>query len=325
MNFLSIFDPFVGLNLVLVFLFTLIRVAVIPHLQVTHDFFFFEQDPQFSHPYFAKERVPNSLLYTLCFPVPIGIWFLCVGLSYWFFYTRFTGETNKLMFRKLFLYLLVAFALAGIMTVVFTDAIKLYIGEPRPHFFDHCNYQYFATNQTYYYLHTSTRQQGNANYCRSSNAGDITESLSSFPSGHASSAFCAATSIFFFFYHCQCRSILIWLSPFIVATYIAATRVLDNYHNLVDVTAGSIFGLVCALSVWSTFHRRIVAFSRQVFLLANPSTSAVGGSILATAVYHLCHDEESKIDKYTTELLSEQSNVLHDSLEMQMGQSRGSS
>lgn len=73
--------------------------------------------------------------------------------------------------------------------------------------------------------------------------GLFTEKALSFPSGHTCLAFATAASL----------AILIprWRAAwFIIATAVAAERVLENAHYLSDVVAGAGLGIICANITW---------------------------------------------------------------------------
>lgn len=70
----------------------------------------------------------------------------------------------------------------------------------------------------------------------------LTESSYSFPSGHASSSFLAATIISYYFPKSK-----IWV--FILAAIIAFSRVYVGVHYLTDILAGAIEGVIIGLVV----------------------------------------------------------------------------
>ena len=153
-----------------------------------------------------------------------------------------------------------------------TWSVKLYVGYLRPNFYDQCQ-----PSDDYSYC-TAADQKGD----------DTTDAYNlrmSFPSGHASWAFCALTLLTFYlerifgvssiqYYqridntsngdsstcmvlqHCQnpfvyrLRSMLC-LAPLILAIFIATSRIVDNKHFPADILAGSVLGY----SVATFFHR----------------------------------------------------------------------
>jgi membrane-associated phospholipid phosphatase len=78
-------------------------------------------------------------------------------------------------------------------------------------------------------------------------------SLASFPSGHATTAFAAATAL----------ALLVPASAlplFAAASMIAASRLAIGAHYFSDVVAGSLLGIVCTLLVARAFARRGLVF-----------------------------------------------------------------
>jgi membrane-associated phospholipid phosphatase len=81
----------------------------------------------------------------------------------------------------------------------------------------------------------------------------IRASLASFPSGHATTAFAAATALAFF--------VPVWALPlFAGATLIAASRIAIGAHYLSDVLAGSLLGIFCAILMARAFAHRTLVF-----------------------------------------------------------------
>jgi len=81
----------------------------------------------------------------------------------------------------------------------------------------------------------------------------IRASLASFPSGHATTAFAAATALALF--------VPVWGVPlFAGATLIAASRIAIGAHYLSDVIAGSLLGISCAILIARWFARRGLVF-----------------------------------------------------------------
>ncbi len=127
--------------------------------------------------------------------------------------------------------------------------------------------------------------------CESNDDGALSESRKSFPSGHSSFAFMGMTMLTLFFlgkigFYRTCTSsstfcapnspsrdmntdmnmnmntnfifkrrllTIVGTSPMLLAIYIAASRVHDDYHHPADVVAGSMIGLICSgfsYSLW---------------------------------------------------------------------------
>jgi diacylglycerol diphosphate phosphatase/phosphatidate phosphatase len=149
--------------------------------------------------------------------------------------------------------------LSGIgLTVLLTNSIKLYVGYLRPIFYDVCE-----PDEEY-------------EECTS---GDDSQIRLSFPSGHASMAFCGLSLLSFYLERRLGISRLrIWMhdhssgqivmghqkpprlariisifcySPIVLAGFIAASRVVDNKHFPADVVGGSVLGCAIASLVHS--------------------------------------------------------------------------
>jgi membrane-associated phospholipid phosphatase len=149
-----------------------------------------------------------------------------------------------------------------------TECVKLYVGYLRPVFYEFC-----VPSSDYQQCTGTTR--------------DVSESRKSFPSGHASTAFCGLTLLALFLHHrfglpsvrtieyvqvgdganrpvrLQARvtyasprpivyrflSLVVVGGPMSVAIFIAVSRVVDNYHFPADVVAGSVLGSSISLFV----------------------------------------------------------------------------
>ena len=98
---------------------------------------------------------------------------------------------------------------------------------------------------------------GSLSRCRAS-AADVTDSLQSFPSGHA------AISTAGLLYLCRYLRVLLQVrrgvyisvgsllssAPLLLAAYISVSRVRDRYHNTDDVVAGVALGALAATVSW---------------------------------------------------------------------------
>ncbi|EGC38815.1 hypothetical protein DICPUDRAFT_75571 [Dictyostelium purpureum] len=104
----------------------------------------------------------------------------------------------------------------------------------------------------------------------------IRDGRQSFPSGHSSVSFCGMT--FLAFYLCGKTRVflrdggniftaLICLSPFMVSSLVAVSRVVDYHHNFDDILAGSVLGL--AISSFVYFMNFNSLFSKQCSLPKN--------------------------------------------------------
>ena len=140
------------------------------------------------------------------------------------------------------------------LTMLATETLKSYVGYLRPSFFDLCE------------------PTADYTYCT---AGDSNDARESFPSGHASTAFCGlslfsrylertfgiesvqevvmednSTTIVVRYRttnpHFHRLYSILCLLPVALAIFIAASRVVDNKHFPADIVAGSLLGAACA-------------------------------------------------------------------------------
>ena len=187
---------------------------------------------------FEGETVPDSLLIVLAIVIP---WILQILIS------TVYGEKGD-RHATLCIYFV-----ALSLTQLTTDLVKMYCGYLRPIFYTICE-----PDETY-------------DAC-TGDTGDSESYRRSFPSGHASTAFCGLTLLTLFIHSrfgvpCMKRKMesanqtysdigavilryrsisILSLAPMGVAFFIAASRVVDNKHFPADVTAGSILGAAIA-------------------------------------------------------------------------------
>jgi diacylglycerol diphosphate phosphatase/phosphatidate phosphatase len=157
--------------------------------------------------------------------------------------------------------------LAGVgLTLLLTDAIKVYVGYLRPIFYDVC-----VPDEEY----------------QTCTSGDDDDARQSFPSGHSSLSFCGLGLFSFYLeerfgvsklresrHHSivppseidhQSYQTTIGLarifsilskSPLLLAGYIATSRIVDNHHFPADVVGGSVLGFSIALwihNIWNEY------------------------------------------------------------------------
>ncbi|KAI2500018.1 phosphatidate phosphatase [Fragilaria crotonensis] len=189
---------------------------------------------------FDSETISTLVLFVVSALVPFGLQVIHVATK---------SRRNEDTLHTICVYL-VGFGL----TMLVTETLKSYVGYLRPSFYDLC--------------------EPTADYT-SCTAGDSNDARKSFPSGHASTAFCGFSLFSRYLertygvesvrevaiednnaamvvryttaaphYHRFCS--ILCLLPMALAIYIAASRVVDNKHFPADVVAGSLLGAASA-------------------------------------------------------------------------------
>ena len=190
-------------------------------------------DQYINRPLTENETIPDWLLIVLTFFLP----FLIIAVA---------GVTS-LVKNDLHSGVCSLFFAIG-STEFITSFVKLYAGYFRPNFYSYCDF----SEDTF--------------TCNS----DSPTPRKSFPSGHASIAFCSMTLLTLFFYgniglhrrlsplcpreqrsaadYCKKRILsVIAALPMFLAVFIAASRVHDDMHHPADVVGGAVIGISCAL------------------------------------------------------------------------------
>ena len=140
-------------------------------------------------------------------------------------------------------------------TLVFTNALKLVVGRPRPFFKAVC---------VEYPDATSAKCVGNGTGL---DVRDINDARKSFPSGHSSLAF--ACFVYLALYmgmrmrithpatEFKSAKFLLLSIPVCISSFVAVSRVLDFHHNYDDILAGSVMGAAIALAVWHSRWKEV--------------------------------------------------------------------
>jgi diacylglycerol diphosphate phosphatase/phosphatidate phosphatase len=223
---------------------------------------FYERDPALS-----KERldasIPTSLLLVLCAILPALLLLLIHAAAH----CR-SGKGGWLQ-----PHLLLGLALALGATLLTVDVLKNAIGSKRPNFFAYCGYANFAAASgardasspawAAYLNATAAGAPGALSRCAAAPA-LVRDAQRSFPSGHSALSFAGLG-----FLALALRGALglragDFLSPpallaglpLALAAWVAATRVRENWHREIDVTAGALLGLCFAHCAMATLRAR---------------------------------------------------------------------
>jgi membrane-associated phospholipid phosphatase len=209
-----------------------------------------------------EETVPDYLLVLLSFVLPLLIVTLTgIALGYY----NSTGRHNvTLDLHSSLCTFLIAFG----STAFFTNFFKYYVGYLRPNFYTMCNYD--SATMT----------------CNSNDDNIMREARKAFPSGHASASFCGLLCLGLYLagkvglnHHLSTRNSsdyhittavspsrqhhapwrkFAFLSalggPLFLSTFVAASRVHDNWHHPADVVAGSLIGASSALVAYHLWY-----------------------------------------------------------------------
>jgi len=249
--------------------------AGVPLLVRPYDRFFVEGDPTIAYPS-VNQTVPA---WTLTFLV-LGMAILIVGGPplLRLFRTAVTFDDLSPIQGPFLPTLGLVAAIA--LTLLFTDAIKVFVGRKRPNFYALTNYKgyrdYLETGNMTYWGLVNVGHEGDLGQCFDTT--NLNDAMSSFPSGHASLSFSATSFAAFYLTtlttlarppHFRFVATIIGVVLIGIATWIAATRTINYYHNFDDILAGSLIGLFSSLTVF------YVLFKEDVFIPRRPRGATV--------------------------------------------------
>ncbi|KAK3927145.1 Phospholipid phosphatase 1 [Frankliniella fusca] len=144
--------------------------------------------------------------------------------------------------------------LLGLGVVMFvTDAMKLLVSEPRPHFLDTCrpDAALNCSSPTQWIDDFACTNQQDTKWA-------VRDSMRSFPSGHTSISVFTALYVMIFLRRRMLRDVTLLLVPWLQGLFLlwalvcSLTRITDHRHHWWDVMAGSVVGVASAFYTVST-------------------------------------------------------------------------
>jgi membrane-associated phospholipid phosphatase len=209
-----------------------------------------------------EETIPDYLLVLLALVLPLLL-MIGTGIALGYYHSNDRRHVALDVHSSLCT-ILIAFG----STAFFTNFFKYYVGYLRPNFYTMCNYD--SATMT----------------CNSNDDNIMREARKAFPSGHASASFCGLLCLGLYLagkvglnHHLSTRNSsdyhittavspsrqhhapwrkFAFLSalggPLFLSTFVAASRVHDNWHHPADVVAGSLIGASSALVAYHLWY-----------------------------------------------------------------------
>ncbi|CAF3145574.1 unnamed protein product [Rotaria socialis] len=226
-----------------------------------------------------KKVFPTWLLFLCAIGIPLIIILLSEGVRWYYLFRKKSAKlAYELQIRsKIYripewvgnLYIIIGvFIFANCVTAFLTNIGKVTVGRLRPHFIPSCfqkySYNDFCVNPNDWIVNYVCLGESSSIVKQKDGAYDIRQS---FPSGHASAAFCGL--IFLALYiHKVWKYRNFGLFPYVMETlcfalaaYIGITRITDNRHHPTDVLGGAILGTFVAIIA---FRYMVGSFKRSV-------------------------------------------------------------
>ncbi|KAG0019172.1 hypothetical protein BGZ82_000227 [Podila clonocystis] len=202
------------------------------------------QNPAIMYSYRLTDSVPNWALIVVSVVVPVVL-ILLVGLGI----RRSPYDVHNGVLGLL---------VSVLLTTMFTQVIKVTVGKHRPDFLARCIPMLNGVTIT----QDEPLSLWTVDVCTQTNKRALQEGMRSFPSGHASTAFAGlfyltlwmAGKMHIFDRRGYSIKGVILIIPIMGALLIAISRVRDYRHSGVDVTWGSIIGIIFAIFAYFQYY-----------------------------------------------------------------------
>lgn len=181
-------------------------------------------DRSIMYPFSLGETIPTWALPFFAFVIPMGILVAVLAVQ------RFRNRRLLVVF--------VGLALSLMVTVQVTTLVKVIVGRPRPDFLARCDPDPLIRDKL---------------VCQGA-LKRVREGRKSFPSGHTSSSFAGLGYAGFFLAgqlavydgRGEAYRLIVVLLPFLLATWVGLTRIVDYRHHWQDVLGGALLGSTIA-------------------------------------------------------------------------------